>query len=238
MSVQLPSRFDSTTVEPSTPFEPVPTGWYPVRIIESETKPTKDNAGAYIQLTLEIFAGEHQGKKGFDRLNVHNQNPQAVEIAWRTLSAICRATGVLQIENTAQLHGVPMEAKFVLRQAEKGPDGKDYGASNDIKGYRSIEAQPTAAPAGFPVTAPQPATPAAQTGWSQPTVPAAAPAGGWSPPAAAPPAPAVVQAPSGVPSWAQGPATAPAAPAAPQAAPATPAAPPAAAPSMMPWQKK
>lgn len=210
--------FDAKTVQPREAFEPLPAGWYNAKIIESEAKPTKDNNGGYLQLTLEILDGEHKGRKVFDRLNLWNQNTQAVEIAHRQLSAYCHATGVFIVQDSNQLHGIPLKVKLSQRQ------DPGYDMTNDIKAVKHIQdatpatsAQPASAPSPFAVTV-QPASPFGQN----PALPAQpAPQAPFATPTAAPvPQPAQPQA---APPWGP-PAALPQAqaPFAPTAAPAQP----------------
>jgi len=126
-------QFDATTVQPNAPLEPVPSGDYLCMIVDSEMKPTSRGDGAYLQLTMEILEGPYQGRKLFDRLNLQNPNAQAVEIAYRTLSAICHAVGRLQVNDSAELHDKPLIAKVAL----KPPKG-EYGESNEVKGYKAV----------------------------------------------------------------------------------------------------
>lgn len=224
MSVQL--NFDASTVAPSAALDPIPAGWYNAHITDSEAKPTSAGTGFYLELEMEVLDGPYAGRKVFDRLNLHNPNPVATEIAYKQLSAICHATGVIQVADSAQLHNRPLQVKVALRPAGPGADGKQYEASNEVKGYKGI-GQP--APAGTTMTAPPPAPAAAPAAaapaWQPPAgaapqAPAAAP---WAPPAA--PAPVAAPVASATPPWA------PAASAAPVAAPAP------AAPATPPWVK-
>ena len=125
--------FDATQVDPSSTFDPVPPDDYLVQVINSEMKPTKDGQGQYLQLEMDILDGEYQGRKVFDRLNLLNNNPQTVEIAQRTLSAICHATGVLNVQDSEQLHFIPMIVKVVVKPAQG-----QYSASNEVKGYKPV----------------------------------------------------------------------------------------------------
>jgi len=183
-------NFDATQVAPATAPEALPAGWYTCVMSESEMKPTQDGTGAYLSCTFEVIQGEHTRSKIFDRINLQNKNPVAVEIGYRTLSAICHAVGVMQVNDSALLHNRPLQVRVSLRPAGPGADGKHYDASNEVKGYKGVEgAQPgMAAPA--PVNIPQPVVsqqfqPAAMPQYSaappqQPAVqqyqPAAAPA--------------------------------------------------------------
>lgn len=126
------SGFNAENVEPQGNMEPVPAGWYNCMITESEMKPTKSGQGSYLQLRLDIIDGEHEGRVLFDRLNLDNPNQTAVEIAQRTLSAICRAVGVMQPQDSTDLHDKPLRVKAAVR-----PAGNGYDASNDVKGYEA-----------------------------------------------------------------------------------------------------
>lgn len=127
------SGFDANDVKPQDTFEPLPAGWYPVIITESEFKPTKNNAGSYLQLTMTVIEGEYENRKIFDRLNLNNPNQTAVEIAQRALSAICHAVGVLTPSDSTELHDRPFEVKLSVRPAKD-----QYEPANDVKGYRAI----------------------------------------------------------------------------------------------------
>lgn len=180
-------NFNATNVDPQQTFEPIPDGWYNVIIEESEMKPTKDQQGRYLQLKLKVLDGQHANRVLFDRLNLENRNQTAVDIAYSTLSAICHATGVIQVADSNQLHNIPMQAKVKYRPADA-----NYDAGNEIKGYKACDglqapaaggaqqgfnapAQNNAAPA--PQQAPQAAPP-------QQAAPAAAPQQQqWTPPA-------------------------------------------------------
>lgn len=214
-------NFDASKVAPAVAYEAIPAGWYTAHIISSNVKPTQDGTGAYLNLEFEILGpAGFEKRKLFDRLNLHNTNAVAVEIAYRTLSAICHATGVIQVADSAALHNRPLELKVSLRPAGLGANGQNYEASNEIKGYRAVQAQ-AAIPAA-PAFTPPPAAPAAPA-FVPPAAPAAAPVfTPPAPPAAAPAAPAPAES-AALPPWATAtPAAAPAAPAAPVPAAAAP----------------
>ena len=142
--------FNAAEVSTESQFSPVPNGDYPVIITESEMKPTKNGAGQYLQLVLEVIEGPYKGRKVWERLNLVNSNQTAVEIAQRSLSQICHAVGHLQLQDSVELHNKPMMAKIVVRQQ----DG--YDDTNEVKEY---SAYPGGAPA--PTAAPKPAAPSA-----------------------------------------------------------------------------
>ena len=163
--------FDANSVEPSN-FDVFPAGKYLAQIVSSEMRPTKDGRGQYLFLELDILEGPFAGRKLFDRLNLVNDNPDTVDIATRTLSSICRATGQMQVKDSEQLHLIPLIADVRVR-----PPKGQYGESNSIRYLpRSAAAAPaTRAPVAY-ASAPAPATaPAPQP---QPATPMAPAAGG------------------------------------------------------------
>lgn len=159
---QLGTTFDASAVEPNQPFEVIPAGKYKVQVVDSDMKPTKDGMGQYLWLELEILEGEFTGRKLWDRLNLVNANAQAVEIAQRSLSALCRSTGQMAVSDSEQLHLKPVVATVRVR-----PPRDQYEASNEIRGYEPAGGAPTAAPVprSAPVAAPG-AAPAAAP-WKQ-----------------------------------------------------------------------
>lgn len=144
--------FDATSVEPSVALEALPSGTYPVKIKWTERKATKKGDGELLQLQLEVIDGDYKGRSVFDRLNLWNSNSQAVDIAQRSLSAICHAIGLLKVKNHEELRGKKLVAKVIYKNDEK------YGEGNDVKGYSKLEGDVAeeAAPTE-PVAAPRPA---------------------------------------------------------------------------------
>lgn len=185
--VQLQQPFNAHAVAPQSRPEAIDDGWYPAAIVASEMKPTQAGDGGYLELVFEIIDGIHKGKKQYARLNIYNQNEQAVQIAVGNLSAICHSVGVYEMQDTQQLHNRPLQIYVVKRRNER-----DGGMTNDVKGFRDIngnepwkgnqqQGQPQQ-PQGMPQSAPaqQP-----QQGWgNQPQQPPQQPE--QQPPAAAP----------------------------------------------------
>lgn len=186
-------NFDARQVDPQLSFEPIPAGWYNMMIIDSEMKPTSNGQGAYLQLTLKVMDGQYAGRQVFDRLNLQHQNPIVTEIAYRRLSAYCHATGVLQIQDSQQLHGIPLKARVSVRTDSTG----QYDPSNEIKAVKPIheETGTTAAPVQQ-----APAQQSQQQGFQQPQP---APQPQWQQPQFQQPAPqpAPVQGGAPTPPW-------------------------------------
>lgn len=128
-------NFDARRVAPSTAPEPVETGTYPVIIKAAQEKPTKNQDGTFVELTLEVMHGPAAGKRIIDRLNLGNKNPQAVEIAYGQLSAICHVTGRMQIQSEQQLVGATMQV-YVVKEPRADAPGQ-FG--NAVKGYKDMQ---------------------------------------------------------------------------------------------------
>ena len=107
-----------------------------------------------------MLEGPLAGRKLFDRLNLVNASAQTVEIAQRTLSAICHATGRLQVQDSAELHLIPMIADVTVKPPKNG-----YGESNKVH-YLPLErgAARAAAAAAAPAAATTPAQPGPRPG--------------------------------------------------------------------------
>jgi hypothetical protein len=156
---QLRTRFETANVAPAQSRELLPAGKYNVQVVASEWKDTS-TGGQMLVLELDILDGASQGRKMWDRLNLENANPKAVEIAEETLRDICLAQGKIGCDDSEELHFVPMTATVKVRPA--GPDKKGVfrEASNEIGGYKALEG--AAAPARHtPAAAPRPAAVAA-----------------------------------------------------------------------------
>ena len=143
-------NFDASTVAPQQAFKVLPAGVYSVVATESEVKPTKNGTGQVAQFTMQVVEGEHTGRKIFARFNIANQNPEAERIGQSQFSAFCHAAGVLQVSDTAQLHGRPVRAKVKIR---KDPSGQ-YEESNEVSGFEAGTTGPSAPAIQSPVAAP------------------------------------------------------------------------------------
>lgn len=168
---QLGTNFDATQVPPQEAFTVIPAGKYKAQVVASEIRATNNGAGQYLWFEMEILEGDQQGRKLWDRLNLWNDNATAVEIAQRTLSAMCHSTGQLHVEDSEALHFKPMLVTVRVRPAGPGKDGKQYDASNEIRGYEAVNGAAPAAPvqqaAPAAATAAAPAPSAAAMPWKR-----------------------------------------------------------------------
>ena len=137
-------------------FEPLPAGWYTATISQSELKDTKAGNGQYIKLRYDITGPTHQGRVVFGNLNIKNANPKAEEIGRQQLGDIMRAIGLAKVTDTDQLIGGQIAIKLEVKQDEQ------YGASNEVKGFKSVSGSvaPVAGSIPAKTAAPAPAAPA------------------------------------------------------------------------------
>ena len=123
-------------------FEPLPAGWYTAVVNGAEIKNTKAGTGQYIAVRYDITGPTHQGRVVFGNLNIKNPNPKAEEIGRQQLGELMRAIGLSTVQDTDQLIGGQLMIKLDVRESEQ------YGASNDVKGFKSNgSVPPKAAPA-------------------------------------------------------------------------------------------
>lgn len=145
-------------------FEPLPAGWYTTTISQSELKDTKAGNGQYIKLRFDITGPSHQGRIVFGNLNIKNPNVKAEEIGRQQLGEIMRAIGLSKVKDTDELIGGQLSIKLQIK------DDDQYGASNEVKGFKSLSGSVAPAAAVIPAntSAPAPAAPAkAAPPWSK-----------------------------------------------------------------------
>ncbi len=169
-----PNGFDATHVDPSVDFEHVPAGRYTAEITDSDMRDNSKGTGEYLWLELTILDGPYAGRKLWTQLNLVNPSSQAVEIAQRELSAICHATGKLRVQDSIELHNIPMEINVKVKTSP------EYGPQNIIRGYKALNANGNRQSIQTSVQPPPPAMAAAETSSPQPSGKTAAKTGNGS----------------------------------------------------------
>lgn len=136
--------FNIDDYEASKPSGPLPAGKY-FAIISDTTEKISRNGDRYVELTLEVVHGEHQGQKLWDNLNLWNQSDVARNIARSTLKAICDAVGI-KASDTQQLCNKPM---VITVAVEDNTYNGQTRKVNRVKGYAKAERpqQPVQQPA-------------------------------------------------------------------------------------------
>ena len=139
------------TADPNQPeesFDIVPAGEYTTIIEASDYTPNKQGTGMILKLTYQIIDGEFKGRKIFENLNLQNENAQAAQIAQRALNSICLAVGVQHVQDSGQLHGIPLILDVSVKE------DPTYGKQNRIKKHIPVSGQ-TSAPATSGFSQPQ-----------------------------------------------------------------------------------
>lgn len=151
--------FDANEVEPQSEFQPLPAGEYDVAIISTEVKSTSNGQGKYLKLELQVCGGEYQNRKHFENLNLWNANAQTVQIAKASLSAICRAIGVMTPKDSQELVGKSLRVKMKVvekKDAQKNVIPGEY--QNRVADWKPRNGDASA-------PAKQPAPAGAQSEW-------------------------------------------------------------------------
>ncbi len=106
--VSLNGGFNAASVPPAQTFDALPQGDYLAIMEESEIRATNDNNGSYFSLTFQIIEGEFKGRKLWANINWTNPKENAVSMGRAQLSSICRAVGVMNPNDTTDLHNRPL----------------------------------------------------------------------------------------------------------------------------------
>ena len=141
--LEQPIELKDIPADEDREFSPIPAGWYTAAIAGADIRQTKAGTGNYIAVRFDVTGPEYQGRVVWTNLNTRNPNPKAEEIGRQQLGNIMRAVGLTKLEDTDQLLGGNLAIKVSVR------DAPTYGPSNEVKGYRAIEASapPVAPPA-------------------------------------------------------------------------------------------
>jgi hypothetical protein len=159
---KLGFEFNPSEVEPSSE----PTLMEPhkalAQVVASEEKENSAQTGTFFELEVELLGGPHKGRKQWVMLNLNNPSKQAVDIARKELSAICRAVGFTAVlRDTSDLHFKPCIVSVAVEPERKDKTtGKVYRAKNKIAGWYPVE--------GSNVAATQRAQPQTQAGFQRP----------------------------------------------------------------------
>jgi hypothetical protein len=128
---QLEKAFDSGQHDDMNDgFKPIPAADYLAKIVESDYLVNSKKTGKYLKLKFEILKGEFKGRFIWTNLNLENPSQVTVEIAQKELATLCRACGKSVIQDSQEIHGIPITMKVKIKPA-KG----DYPAGNEPAGY-------------------------------------------------------------------------------------------------------
>lgn len=159
----LGGMFDANKIEPRKEFAVLDPGDYVVAITASEVKENSKKNGHFLELTLDVLEGPAKGRKIFDSLNLDNPSAQAVEIAQATLSAICHAVGKLTVDDSSQLHNLPMVAVVTKKPKKVNGTVVEGEWRNEVNTYKprsALAAGPAAPLAAGATASPEAGSPA------------------------------------------------------------------------------
>lgn len=161
--------FDVSSTKPQVAFDPLPPGWYAMRVNKAEVvQSQKEGVGEMLKVEFEIIEHAHPefaSRRAFLTLCHHHDKKQVREIARAQIKAICDAIGKPNASTIDEMLGGELRVKLSVQPAKDG-----YDARNDTKGFKAltevVEA-PAAAGASGMITASTTTTPNA-TSKSQP----------------------------------------------------------------------
>ena len=146
---------DTTGIDAMGGYEIFPAGLYPAVMISASKKPTKNNDGAFLECVYQIIDGEMQGKKFTSRLNLWNQNTQAVDIAKRELKSLRLALGLHDQEGrTSEFINKPLVLNITVKPRKDKPDQAENNLIG-IEPYNGAPAQPAPVQMQMPMQMPQ-----------------------------------------------------------------------------------
>ena len=140
-------KFNAAEVDTAS-RDAIPSGTYEAVVTDSETRATKNGNGMGINLTFEILSdGPAKGRKVFAWINYENQNAKAQQIGREELASLCKAVGVTELEDTVQLHNLPLVITVGVDRNDPTKNVvKAYKAKAVAAGAASVQQQ--AKPAG------------------------------------------------------------------------------------------
>ena len=126
-------NFNAAEIE-TTSRDAIPTGTYEAVVTDSETRATKNGNGMGINLTFEILTeGPAKGRKVFSWINYEHPKVEAQRIGREELASLCKAVGVTELNDTAQLHNLQLMITV-------GIDRNDP-TKNVVRAYKAKAAQ-------------------------------------------------------------------------------------------------
>lgn len=149
------SNLVDLTASPESQFDPLPSGDYPVVIVDSEVKTTKRGDGQYLELQMQVMSGPYSGRTLWSRVTLSNPNATATQIGQQQLAQLRHATGVMQLTDSQQLHNIPVQARIEHVKADPAKNRDRDG--NEVRAFKAL----AGAPAVQQVATPQ--KPAANT---------------------------------------------------------------------------
>ena len=167
--------FNTNSVEKrENNYELLPPGWYIAQVSESDIVELGTGNGKALKLTFDILSDQGRGRKVWARLNIQHTSPKTETIAQQQLRELCDSIGIVQMQDTVELHNKPVQIRVKIRKSED----PRYDDSNDIAGFKPVDGAASGGVATPPASVPRPFSAPANTA----AAPAAAAPAGSAPP--------------------------------------------------------
>jgi hypothetical protein len=111
--------FDSRKVEAKQPGDkapPIPEGAYQVAVSSTDLRNNKSNTGQLLEVKFAVIQGEYQGRTLATWLNIRHASAQTQTIAQAQLSALCRACGIVTLDDTSDFVNKTLVVKVSVRK--------------------------------------------------------------------------------------------------------------------------
>jgi hypothetical protein len=122
----LNGQYDPDAGVPGT-FETFAPGPQMLELTESDIVPTTAGTGKLLKYKIRITYGELEDRLIFGQMNLQNPNPVATKIGQEEFRALREVTGVLEPEDTQDLH-----FKQFVGYVKLTPAKGDYDAKNEV----------------------------------------------------------------------------------------------------------
>ncbi len=155
----IPGGFNAQAVEPQAARdnEPLPAGLYSVELSNAEVKPLKSGNGMGLSLEFTVIdPAPYARRKVWEQLNIAHTNQQAEQIGQAQLSALCRAVGIAQLDDSDQLFQKILRIRTKVRPAQGSYQAKAEVASFEPAGAAIPNAPSPQPGAGAPAKASPP----------------------------------------------------------------------------------
>lgn len=102
--------------EPSSGYTPLPAGEYQMEIVESDYVPTAKGTGMILKCKAQIVGGEYEGRPFYINYDLEHRARTKQERGQRDFAGLRRATGVLNPEDSEELHFKTFGVKIGVRE--------------------------------------------------------------------------------------------------------------------------
>lgn len=141
----LSNKIDPNAEAPGD-FEVFAAGTYPLELTETDIKATKAGTGELLTYKIRITGGELEDRLIFGQLNITNPNEIAQKIGQSEFLAMRTVVGVLEPEDTDELHFREFQGVVKITPAKgeyKAKNEVDWGKT--LKLFNGEEVKPVAA---------------------------------------------------------------------------------------------